>query len=586
MRPLGHRRRSFQPCLASAQLEGRQLPTTTLPAGFNDSTLVDGLVRPTSMEVAPDGRIFVTEQDGRLRIVTAQGQLLAQPFLTLNVDNQMERGLLGVTFDPKFKRNGYVYVYYTVPNGLNTHNRVSRFTARGNVAVPGSEKVLIDIQPPTPDLPLQIHNGGAMHFGPDGKLYIAVGDHYLPETAAQDLTNLHGKFLRINRDGTIPPSNPFYRKLKGVNRAIYAYGFRNPFTFSFQPSTGRMFVDDVQADDFEEIDDVKRGGNYGWPYYQANKKQMGKAPKSSNLIRPIVTYAHGDGPMQGCAVTGGIFYEPARGQFPGKYEGQYFFADFCNQWIHVMDPNTHKVSSFATGVAPFLVDLDVGRNGTLYYLSRGSWTESGGLGSIHRIQYQPNDPPRLAHPPENELVSVGHSATFSVSPSGTAPFRFQWQRNGQNIPGATASVYTTAPTAMGDNGAHYRVIITNGIGKVTSADATLAVTASQPPIPVITSPDPSLTYHNGDTVVATGDATDYQGNPLPDGAFSWQVLLHHNDHYHPVVAPTGNTRSVRFFTGPHGDMKSKLSYLILLTVTDPSSGVSTTVTREIYPAMM
>jgi glucose/arabinose dehydrogenase len=576
--------RAYRPSYSGALLEDRKLPTT-LPAGFNDSTLVDGLTRPTSMEITPDGRIFVCEQDGNLRIVTAQGQLLAQPFLSLKVDNQMERGLLGVAFDPDFKKNGYIYIYYTVPNGLKTHNRVSRFKAKGNVAVPGSEKVLIDIQPPTPDLPLQIHNGGAMHFGPDGKLYIAVGDHYQPETAAQDLTNLHGKILRINPDGTIPQSNPFYRKLKGANRAIYAYGFRNPFTFAFS-KTGRLFVDDVQLDEQEEIDDVKRGGNYGWPYFQGRNPFM-KAPANVklNTSPPWKTYDHGMLAQQGCAITGGTFYEPATSQFPKSYKGQYFYADFCNQWINVINTTTHVVQEFATGVTPYLVDMDIGRDGSLFYLSRGSWADGGGLGSIHKIQYLPNSPPKLAHPPDNELVSVGQTATFSISPSGTEPFQYQWQRDGQNIPGATASVYTTAPTTMDDAGAHYRVIVTNSVGKVTSADAVLNVTAAQPPIPVITSPDPSLTYYNGELIVATGDATDYQGNPLPDSAFSWQVLLHHNDHYHPVVPPTGNTRSVRFFTGPHGEPSDHLSYLILLTVTDPSSGISTTVTREIFPTM-
>jgi glucose/arabinose dehydrogenase len=581
MRASGHRRRSFRPSLESARLEGRQLPTT-LPAGFNDSTLVDGLVRPTSMEIAPDGRIFVCEQDGRLRVITPDGQLLAQPFLTLNVDNQMERGLLGVAFDPKFAQNGYVYVYYTVPQGKKTHNRVSRFTADGNMVVPGSEKVLIDIQPPSRKVPLQIHNGGAMHFGKDGKLYIAVGDHFQPMGDAQSLNTLHGKILRINPNGTIPQSNPFYRIAQGVNRAIYAYGFRNPFTFAIQPGTGRMFVDDVQLDNNEEINDVKRGGNYGWPLFQGTQRLAKFATTPTK--KPIFTYKHGMDADEGCAITGGDFYNPQQAEFPSSYVGKYFFADYCNQWIKVIDPASRKVSDFAVGVAPYLVDLDVGPDGSLYYLSRGSWTDGSGLGSIHKIQYLPSSPPSLAHPPGDALVSVGASATFSVSPVGTEPFQFQWQRNDEDIPGATTLIYTTPPTTLDDQGARYRVVVTNGFGTIESQEATLSVTTAQPPIATITSPDPSLRYHNGDTIVAAGDATDYQGNPLPDSAFTWQVDLHHDEHFHPVVPPTKGTRQVRFFTEPHGAGSGHLSYLITLTVTDPANGISTTTTREILPA--
>ena len=155
------------------------------------------------MDFAPDGRLFVCLQGGQLRVIK-NGTLLATPFLTVTVDSSGERGLLGVAFDPNFATNNFIYIYYTVP-GSPAHNRVSRFTASGDVAVAGSEFVLLNLNNLSG---ATNHNGGAIHFGPDGKLYIAVGENANPSNA-QTLSNLLGKVLRINSDGSIPTDNPF-----------------------------------------------------------------------------------------------------------------------------------------------------------------------------------------------------------------------------------------------------------------------------------------------------------------------------------------------------------------------------------------
>ena len=170
-------------------LEGRWVPSN-LPPGFTETVVASGLNDPTAMAEAPDGRIFVCEQGGTLRVIQ-NGQLLATPFVSLNVDDTNERGLLGVALDPNFEINNYVYVYYTVPG---SHNRVSRFTAGGNVAVSGSEVDLLDLDGLSG---ATNHNGGAIHFGPDGRLYIGVGDN-ANGANAQSLNTLLGKMLRIN----------------------------------------------------------------------------------------------------------------------------------------------------------------------------------------------------------------------------------------------------------------------------------------------------------------------------------------------------------------------------------------------------
>ena len=278
-----------------------------VPDNFSDVQVVAGLANPTLMALAPDGRIFVSEQAGRVRVIK-NGALLATPFVTLSVNASGERGALGIAFDPAFASNQFVYVYYTVSSG--PHNRVSRFTASGDVAT-GGETVLLDL----PNLVATNHNGGAIHFGPDGKLYIAVGENAVGSNA-QSLNTTLGKMLRINADGTIPSDNPFFGSTTGINRSIWALGLRNPFTFAFQPGTGRLFINDVGENTWEEINDGLAGANYGWPTSEGNTT-------NPEFTSPFYTYNH----TNGCAITGGDFYDPAQVMFPASYTGDYFFAD-------------------------------------------------------------------------------------------------------------------------------------------------------------------------------------------------------------------------------------------------------------------
>lgn len=339
----------------------------TLPSGFVESLVASGLARPTAMAFAPDGRLFICEQGGRLRVV-ADGTLLPSPFVTLPVNASGERGLLGVAFDPAFETNQFVYLYYTATTPV-IHNRVSRFTADGNAAVPGSEVVLLDLEPLST---ATNHNGGAIHFGPDGTLFIAVGEN-ANRNNAQTLTNRLGKMLRINSDGTIPGDNPFFTTASGDNRSIWALGLRNPFTFAFQPLTGTMFINDVGESTWEEINDGIAGANYGWPATEG-------PTADPRFESPLYAYDH----SIGCAISGGAFYDPPTAGFPAQYASAYFFADFCGGWIRSRAHGTGEVSSFAAGIsAP--VDLQVSDGGALYYLARGTGAATG---VVYRIEYR------------------------------------------------------------------------------------------------------------------------------------------------------------------------------------------------------
>jgi glucose/arabinose dehydrogenase len=460
----------------------------TLPPGFSETQITAGLPSATAMEIAPDGRIFVCQQTGQLRVIK-NGSLLATPFLTLTVDSAGERGLLGVAFDPNFAANNFVYVYYTVP-GTTAHNRISRFTANGDVAVGGSEFILADLDNLSS---ATNHNGGAIHFGPDGKLYVGVGENANPANS-QTLANRLGKLLRINSDGTIPTDNPFFNTATGANRSIWALGLRNPFTFAFQPGATRLFINDVGQSTWEEIDDGIAGSNYGWSICEG-----ACSPPNANFRDPLFQYAHGSTSTTGCAIVGGGFYNPTTVQFPASYVGKYFFADLCTGWIRLFDPSNNTATGFATGIsAP--VDIKIANDGSLYYLAQGS-------AALFKVQFTGGTAPAITTQPSNQTVPQGQPATFMVAASGTAPLSFQWQRNQVNISGATSAAYTLPSAVFADDGARFRCVITNAFGSATSNEATLTVNA--PPAITGQPADQTVTQGQGASfgIVAGGSAT-------------------------------------------------------------------------------
>src|SRR5690349_21890187 len=264
----------------------REERANVVPSGFIDELIASGIPSPTTMELAPDGRLFVAQQNGQLRVLSNANPpvLLTTPFLSVTVSSSGERGLLGIAFDPAFASNRFVYVYYTATTPA-IHNRVSRFTASAtdpNVAEAGSELVILDLNNLSS---ATNHNGGAIHFGPDGKLYVAVGEN-ANGANSQTLTNRLGKMLRINADGSIPTDNPFFNTATGANRSIWALGLRNPFTFAFQPGTGRMFINDVGQNTWEEINDGIAGSNYGWPTTEG-------VTTNPAFRSPLFVYTHG-----------------------------------------------------------------------------------------------------------------------------------------------------------------------------------------------------------------------------------------------------------------------------------------------------
>lgn len=539
----------------------------TYPANFSQAQVATGLSNPTTMAFAPDGRLFICQQSGAIKILK-NGALLGTNFASFSVNSSGERGLLGIAFDPNFTTNQYIYLYYTLSDG--SRNRLSRVTANGDVMASGSEVVLLNFDALSS---ATNHNGGFIKFGTDGKLYIAIGEN--ANTAhAQNLDTYHGKLLRINADGSAPSDNPYNQSgASEQKKRVWGWGLRNPFTFDVQPGTGKMYVNDVGQNTWEEINDATLGGkNFGWPSREGTGDTNG-----GQFTNPVYAYGHGSGDDKGCAITGGAFFNPSSTNYPAQYAGSYFYFDYCNRWINFL--NTSNVRQpFATNIPGSPVCMVTGPDGNLYFLSRGS-------SALYRIIYTPPaSAPVITTHPASQSVQVGQPATFSVTATGSAPLSYQWRKGTSPIANATSASYQIASVGAGDAGT-YNVVVSNSAGSVTSNDATLTVTGiNQSPSAQINTPANGATYAGGDVIQFSGTGSDPEDGTLPASAFEWSVVFHHADHTHPGPAVTvaADGRSGSFPIPTEGETAVDVFYRLILTVRD-GNGNATTVFRDIQP---
>jgi glucose/arabinose dehydrogenase len=343
--------------------------------------VVSGLSVPVAIANAGDSRLFIVQQNGRIRIYNAP-QLLAQPFLDVSslISSDGERGLLGLAFHPRYAENGFFYVNYTDTNGDTNVVRYTRSAADPNRADPASARVILHV-----DQPFANHNGGQLQFGPDGYLYIGMGDGGSggdPGDRAQNLGVLLGKMLRIDVNGAepyaIPPSNPFVSR-PGARAEIWASGLRNPWRFSFDRNFGDLWIADVGQGQWEEISFQRRtsigGENYGWRRMEGTHCfSPATNCNDGTLVQPVLEYDHSAG---ACSVTGGYVYRGTRSR---RLNDMYIYADFCNGRIMGARRDTSgRFTSTLLLDAPFQVStFGEDANGELYVASYGS-------GEIFRI---------------------------------------------------------------------------------------------------------------------------------------------------------------------------------------------------------
>jgi glucose/arabinose dehydrogenase len=569
-------RRAWQRLLAAAAtglvLAGAA-HAASVPVGFNDRQVASGLTSPTSMAVMPDGRVLVVQQDGIVRMIKNDALLATNFWAAPNVDSTNERGCLGAVPDPAFDTNHYVYFYCTTRVGSVSRNRVIRVTEAADVAVAGSERVIFEL----PDVPTATkwHMGGAMRFGTDGKLYVAVGNHEdnpqpVATSNSQNLASAFGKILRINADGTVPSDNPFFTTPANAYKANWALGFRNPFVLDIQPGTGLTYIGDVGQGSWEEVNRGQAGGNYGWPAVEGSGS-------NASYINPVYAYPH----SVGCSITGTAFYNPTTAQFGTSYVGQFFFSDFCNGTIKYFSPSTPTViNNFASGIGN-PTNIGVAPSGAMYYLARNqaTGTPAPGAGTVGKITYTGSQAPRITAQPQSQTVYIGTPATFSAAADGATSV--QWQRNGANISGATAGSYTLANPQVADSGARFRAVFGNSFGSVNTDEATLTVTTNRSPTARIDLPAAGTGFATGDVIVFSGTGTDPEDGNLAGANFSWKVDFQHDSHAHSFVTPVsgaGGQFTVPDFEASEANMWLRIS----LTVRD-SSGATNTVTRDIFP---
>jgi glucose/arabinose dehydrogenase len=541
-----------------------------LPAGFIQKKLTGDVINEaTAMVHAPDGRIFIAERSGKVKVL--QNGVVSVVH-TVSTTTASEQGLLGIALHPQFASNGKCYIFYT--NDSMTVHYLDMIVISTNNTVTSSTRIM-QFDP----IINGFHNGGAILFK-DGLLYVAIGESNSSSEAVK-LDTYRGKILRLTEDGQPAPGNPYYNVAGATRqrRSIWAIGMRNPWKMSLDPVSQKIFVVNVGGD-YEEINDVtapdaSKNYNYGWD-------QNGKSgpDQAAGTIQPVFAYPHTD---WGCAITSGVFFNPPATNYPPQYLNRFYFSDWCNDWYRSVDatnPGAGYQELSHTGFGSIL-GTSVGIDGNIYYIKYNT------TGSVWRIEFDNNQAPAIVNQPVSQTVVAQDPVTFTVTASGATPFTYQWQKNTVDIAGATTNTYTIASASATDSGS-YRVIVRNAIGNITSNPAILKVTPfNARPVPHILTPVGTLTWNVLDTVRFSGNATDLEDGTLPASAYHWEVRFFHKDnptseHWHPGPVIPGGIKSGTFIADNGGESSPNIWFRILLTATD-SQGRTGTDSVDIQP---
>jgi glucose/arabinose dehydrogenase len=559
-------------------------PVHAAPPNFINQTLIIGLNEPTAIEFLPDGSMLILERYGTIRIVEP-GEITTNPTPFLQLTNinteQGERGLTGIALDPNYETNGYFYLFYTSASPLR--DRVSRFTATGLTANPGSEVIIWQDNVAAGEW----HHGGSVIVGNDNNLYISVGDHFENPNDAQNLTSYHGKLLRLGRNGEVPTNNPFYDGTGPNLDEIYALGLRNPFRISIDRLTGNIYIGDVGSNSgvsIEELNLAAPGANYGWPICEG--PTCNNPPTLGSYTPPFYSYSHNG---RDASITAGFVYRGS--QFPPEYQGSFFYGDYTQNWIRrlVLDDGGSVSGDFSfepedgsqDGPYGEIVDFEEGPDGALYYVDIGiSWEGNSNLGTVRRIRYiAANQPPIITQAEANPTSGPGPTLNVSFSASATDPennpLTYIWDfgdGNGSNDPNPTHTYQSGGYTA--------RLTVSDGTNNTLSNP--IFITVGNLPIAIIDTPITNSLFRAGDTILYSGSAVDPDETLAPE-AFSWRILFHHLSHVHPAGGPfDGVTSGTLDIPISSHEITNETYYEIILTITD-STGLQDSTSVSIYP---
>ena len=514
---------------------------TTLPPGFVEELLVDGLHEPMSMAWGSDGELWLGGQQGHVWVL--RGTELVE-VARLAVSNRSERGVLGIAVDPDFEQNRHVWIYYST-DGPPFRNRLVRFRNVGDQLI--DETLILE----TPVLSAEVHNGGCIRFGPDDTIFLSTGDDLQPGDTSQNPDDIRGKILHINRDGSPAQDNPYIDG--GGDPRVWAIGFRNPWRFSLQPETGNLFIGDVGDHSYEELDIGVPGGNFGW-----DRVEGPEPPGVSGMSYPIYSYPHTS--EIGHAIIAG---EHANAQnFPPEYKGNFFFGDAVTNEIlrMVLDESNQPISVevFASDTPGGPVDIRFGPDGALYYISFAG-------DRLFRISFAggSNRQPvatATATPDSGESpLTVTFDASASFDPDGH-PLTFAWDF-GDGTRGTGPIVTNQYPAGS------YKasLTVTDSEGGENIVRGIRIVSGNTRPTPIVTFPADRQLYTEGELIEFAGTAFDREEGFVPCQHFAWTVIFHHKGHTHPFLGPLQGCSGI-FVIDSH-DLKQTF-YQIRLTVQD------------------
>ncbi|BFT74527.1 hypothetical protein PAENIP36_59690 [Paenibacillus sp. P36] len=588
--------------------------------GLQKVSLVKGTIAsPVGIDISKSGEIFVISLFGKVYTVSQEGD--TKEILNIPTNLEGEHGLLGIALDPDFDSNHYIYLYYTNPVKTaegQLINNVSRFTYENGGISGNTEKNLLKV---TSDVTC-CHQAGHLKFGPDGKLYLTIGDNNTPTQGpqtrsfqtSQNLDDMRGKILRFNKDGSASNDNPFFTGQGGARDYVYAWGFRNPYRISFDTTKGNgktiIYEGDVGPDgtfaggsngDYDEFNAITAPGqNFGWPYGIGDKVYNKKdyagannlneindalyAEKFATTKKPIAFYPYTNDPIWGqggrTALAGPVYDYTGPNAIPGL-KGKFLAYDFTRNWVKAVTTDDNgeivKVEDFLSGMlAP--IDMKLGPDGALYIAEFGKSWESDEDDGISKVFYgQLHRNPVIKA--KASVVSGKTPLTVNFDTTGTTDLdgdtiSFAW-----NFGDGTTSQDANPSHTYSVNGNYdVTLTVTNGTGKFSVWNTKISA-GNTAPVVKITSPATGSFFTNGETITASAFATDEEDGPIACDKIQWSVNLLHDAHYHPFPGATGCTPTFTLFDDGHGP-EAKIAWNIAATVTDNGATGTTPLTSS------